>query len=146
MSNSHFEGLIRVFHSAPIQDLLKGAAIKLEEGKAEYQLEIKRDYFHAAESLHGAIYFKLLDDSAYFAAATLEREFFLLTKSYQIHFKRPVQENTLLAKGQVLSYSDKEVVAQSTIYNAQGKIVANGEGVFVKSRKLLVELPGYSVA
>lgn len=145
MSNSHFEGLIRMFHSAPIQEILMGAAINLEEGKAEYELEIKRDYFHAAEALHGAIYFKLLDDSAYFAAATLEREYFLLTKSYQIHFKRPVQEDTLIAKGEVLSRTEKEIIASSVIYNAQGKVVANGEGVFVRSKKLLSDQPGFFV-
>lgn len=143
MSNRHFEGLIRMFHSAPIQELLEGAVISLEEGKATYQLQIKEEYFHAADALHGAIYFKLLDDSAYFAAATLEQEYFLLTKSYQINFKRPVQEDVLTAKGEVLSVSEKEIISKSTIYNSAGRVVADGQGIFVKSRKLLKEQSGY---
>ncbi len=143
MSNRHFEGLIRIFHSAPIQELLEGAVISLEEGKATYQLQIKEEYFHAADALHGAIYFKLLDDSAYFAAATLEQEYFLLTKSYQINFKRPVQEDVLTAKGEVLSVSEKEIISKSTIYNSAGRVVADGQGIFVKSRKLLKEQSGY---
>ena len=143
MSNRHFEGLIRMFHSAPIQELLEGAVISLEEGKATYQLQIKEEYFHAADALHGAIYFKLLDDSAYFAAATLEQEYFLLMKSYQINFKRPVQEDVLTAKGEVLSVSEKEIISKSTIYNSAGRVVADGQGIFVKSRKLLKEQSGY---
>ncbi len=132
-----------MFHSAPIQDLLTGAEINLQEGRAEYILKIKRDYFHAADAMHGAIYFKLLDDSAYFAAATLEHQFFLLTKSYQINFRRPVQEDILTAKGEVITFSDAEVVAKSAIFNQQGKLVADGQGVFVRSKKLLVDQPGY---
>ena len=143
MRDSHFEGLIKMFHSAPIQDLLAGAEIHLQEGKAEYLLKIKWDYFHAASALHGAIYFKLLDDSAYFAAATLERKFFLLTKSYQINFRRPVQEDILTAKGGVFSSNHNEIIAKSAVYNQVGKLVADGEGVFVRSKMLLKDQQGY---
>ena len=146
MSNRHFEGLIRMFHSAPIQDILVGAEMHLEDGKAEYTLHVKQDYFHAADALHGAIYFKLLDDSAYFAAATMEKKFFLLTKSYQINFKRPVLEDRLIAKAQVIETTEKEFIVTSVIYNSAGKAVADGQGTFVRSKKLLIDQCGYSEA
>lgn len=116
----------------------------VSERQAVYELSIGRQYFHAAEAMHGAIYFKLLDDAAYFAAATLEQEYFILTKSYTIHFKRPVQEDALRAEGQVVSMGDREIIATSKILNSRGKVVAQGEGKFVKGPTLLSSLAGYA--
>jgi len=105
---------------------------------------MRSEFYHAAMSLHGAIYFKLLDDAAYFAAASREEEFFLLTKSYQIQFKRPVTGGELRARGELVSSEGTEWIAKSELINEHGKQVAAGEGVFVKSRLLLKDQLGYS--
>lgn len=142
--NEHYQKLERLFHSAPIQDFLSGASVQVSEGAAKYTLDITKAYYHAAEAMHGAIYFKMLDDAAYFAAASLEKEYFILTKSYTIHFRRPVEIDTLIAEGEVISVEDGQLVAKSKITNGAGKVVAHGEGVFVKGPKLLSSLPGYA--
>lgn len=112
----------------------------LSEGKAQYQLEVKKDYFHGAEALHGAVYFKMLDDAAYFACATLVDDFFLVTKSYEIEFIRPVPGGVLTAIGKVLESDAEGFIAESEIINEQGKLVGRGSGAFVKSRKKLSDL------
>ncbi len=142
--SEHYQRLEQMFHSALIQDLLPGASMKVSEGKAEYILDIREAYFHAAQAMHGAVYFKMLDDAAYFAAASLETEYFILTKSYNIHFRRPVEADTLRAVGEVIAVDNRQSVAKSVIYNSKGKVVAQGEGIFVKGPKLLTSLPGYS--
>ncbi|MCE7992203.1 MAG: PaaI family thioesterase [Roseivirga sp.] len=141
--NEHYQRLEQMFHKAPIQGMLPGASMKVSEGKAEYSLQIEEDYFHAANAMHGAIYFKLLDDAAYFAAASLETECFILTKSYTIHFRRPVEADSLRALGEVVSVENGEFIAKSSIFNSAGKLVAQGEGIFVKGPKPLTSLPAY---
>lgn len=143
MSKAHYSKLERMFHAAPIQEILSGAEMEVEDRKATYSLSIKEDYFHAAEALHGAVYFKLLDDAAYFAAASLEDTYFLLTKSYTIHFKRPVEVDQLTALGEVISEDQGVIVSKSVITNGAGKVVAEGEGQFVRSKKLLIDQVGY---
>lgn len=143
--NEHFDRLIRLFQSAPInRGIFKNSSIDLAEGKAEYLFKVDQSFFHGANALHGAIYFKLLDDAAYFVAATLMTDFFLVTKSYELQFVRPVHLERLIAKGQVIERSEHEIKATSEIYNEQGKLVAKGTGVFVSSKKYLVELEGYA--
>ena len=34
-------------------------------------MPIKKDYFHALEAIHGSVYFKILDDAAFFAAQSV---------------------------------------------------------------------------
>lgn len=137
----HYDFLVRLFHSAPInQSIFKGSELTLSEGEARYQLEVKTDYFHGAEAMHGAVYFKMLDDAAYFACATLVDDYFLVTKSYEIEFVRPVPGGTLTALGRVLESNDEGFLAESEILNEQGKLMGKGRGVFVKSRKKLSDL------
>jgi len=144
MNREHFKKLERMFKAAPINDqLILGAEMKVFENRAELTLPIRREFLHAAMSMHGAIYFKLLDDAAYFAAASAEEEFFLYTKSYEIKFKRPVEGGVLVAKGELVEKGVKEWKAISTIEDEQGKVVASGEGIFVKSRLKLSDQAGY---
>jgi uncharacterized protein (TIGR00369 family) len=140
----HFRKLETLFHFAPLnQEIFKGSELEVEDEQATLKLGIGRQYFHAAEAMHGAIYFKLLDDSAYFAAASVEPTYFLLTKSYTIHFRRPVMEDQLTAIGKVIEVNKKEILASSAIFNSEGKLVANGEGIFVRGAKRLDELEGF---
>lgn len=139
----HYKRLERLFDSAPLnQGIFAGSELKVSDREAILKLTIGSQYFHAANAMHGAIYFKLLDDSAYFASASVEKTFFLLTKSYTIHFRRPVFEDRLKAIGKVVSVNQKEIISSSEIYNQEGKLVAHGEGVFVRGPKRLEELPG----
>ncbi|MGW8121509.1 PaaI family thioesterase [Roseivirga echinicomitans] len=139
----HFRRLERLFDAAPLnQGIFAGSQLSVSDREATLELTIGSQYFHAADAMHGAIYFKLLDDSAYFASASVERTFFLLTKSYTIHFRRPVFEDHLKAIGKVISVNEKEIISSSEIYNQEGKLVAHGEGVFVRGPKRLEELPG----
>uniref|UniRef100_UPI00404849F2 PaaI family thioesterase n=1 Tax=Roseivirga sp. TaxID=1964215 RepID=UPI00404849F2 len=141
---SHYRKLERLFQAAPLnQGIFKGSELEVEFERATLRLTIGNQYFHAADAMHGAIYFKLLDDSAYFAAASIEKTYFLLTKSYTIHFRRPVMDDTLTAIGKVTEVNEREILAASEIYNSAGKLVANGEGIFVKGPNRLDELYGF---
>ena len=145
MHESHFRRLVHMFDVAPInQHLIKGATLSVSQKRAELHLKMRDEFYHAAMSLHGAIYFKLLDDAAYFAAASAEEEYFLYTKSYQINFKRPVTGGELIAKGELVEIGETEWIAKSEIFNEEHKLVAAGVGVFVKSRLLLKDQAGYS--
>lgn len=137
----HYDFLIKLFHSAPInRTIFAGSEMSLSDGEATYELTVKEEFFHGGEAMHGAIYFKLLDDAAYFACATHVDDYFLVTKSYQIEFVRPVMGGKLIAKGKVLKIDEEGFLASSEILNEDGKVVGKGEGIFVKSRKPMPQL------
>jgi uncharacterized protein (TIGR00369 family) len=141
----HFRNLEQMFNAAPInQQLITGAELKVMKDQAELQLPMRESFYHAAGSLHGAVYFKLLDDAAYFAAASAEEEYFIYTKAYKLLFKRPVTGGVLIAKGQLVEKDGDEWIAISEVFDEKGKLVASGQGVFVRSKLLLKDQAGYS--
>ncbi len=144
MSKTHFEKLEALFAAAPVNRMIyRGGRMEVSHGASRYVWEVQPDFFHGAEALHGTAYFKLLDDAAYFASASLEEIYFLVTKSFELDFLLPVEQGKLVAEGKVLQQTEQVIYTQANIYQEQGKQVASGKGIFVRSRKLLKDLQAF---
>jgi acyl-coenzyme A thioesterase PaaI-like protein len=142
MSNEeHYHKLERMYLAAPINAFYQ-PSISISKGQAQIQTRVIPEYFHAAGALHGSVYFKLLDDAAFFAANSLVEDFFLLTVSFNLYLTRPVTEGVLIVTGQVVSRSTNYFVAESLL-TLNGREVARGSGSFLRSRIKLVDVDSY---
>jgi len=57
MENSeHYRKLENMMHSAPFVKLT-GATVVVKNGEAQITLPVRQDFYHAAEAMHGALYF-----------------------------------------------------------------------------------------
>lgn len=131
--NDHYRNLERMYLNAPVQQIYTGIDIKIEAGKSFITLPVMEKFFHAGGSLHGSVYFRLLDDAAYFSVSSIFTDEFLLTSSFHIDLLRPVKEGTLKAEGYLINRGRKLFLAGAGLYNDKGKLVATGKGTFMKS-------------
>ncbi len=95
---------------------------------------------HAAGALHGSVYFKLLDDAAFFAANSLESKVFLLTASFNVHLIRPVSEGRITAHGRLTERTSRLFFAESKLKDAAGRLIGAGSGTFARSKIVLSEI------
>ncbi len=144
MNNEHYEKLERMYLQANINTrIFDTTTVKISEGLAQIGLEISDKYFHALGAMHGSVYFKLLDDAAFFAVNSIVEDVFVLTSSFNINLVRPVDKGIISAIGKVKFKSRNLFVAESTLYNQDGKEIAFGTGNFAKSKIALSEKIGY---
>ena len=144
MTETHFQKLERMYLGAKVQKLLfETTTIKISEGEAVVGLTVQDKYHHAADAMHGAIYFKLLDDAAFFAASSVIEGVFVLTSSFNLNLIRPVSPGKIRAVGKLKSQSKNMIIAEATLFNEDGKEVAFGVGTFMKSRVELTPEIGY---
>lgn len=139
---SHFRALEKLYLSAPINEIFV-PQIQVAEGTAEITIKIKESYFHAANAVHGAVYFKMLDDAAFFAANSLEHNFYVLTTAFTTYLTRPVSSGDMRSVGRVVNSNKSQFIAESVVYNSEKKEIARGNGIFVRSKILLSSTPGY---
>lgn len=144
MQEQHFKKLENMYHAAPFQELIK-SKLKISEGEAELEMVIDPILHHAANSIHGFVYFKMMDDVAIFAANSMEKEFFLLTSSFNLYFLRPVQFGKIRGVGKVVNRTKSQYIAEAVIYNDENKEIGRGSGTFAVSRKPFVAVPGYKI-
>jgi uncharacterized protein (TIGR00369 family) len=143
MERTHFETLVAMYDSAPINKWFRPQLRIPEEGRAEIEMAVREDFYHAAHAIHGAVYFKALDDATFFAAQSVVRDVFVVTSSFQLYFLRPVSEGHLLARGQVVSRSKRLYIAEGVLFDSRGKEVARGSGTFMPSSIELGPQLGY---
>ena len=143
--DKHFLCLEHMYLHAPINCFYQ-PEIDINDGSTEIKIDVSKKYFHAAGAVHGSVYFKMLDDAAFFAANSLEQEVFMLTISFTTYFTRPVSSGVLVAKGKVLIQNRTQVIAESVVYNAGNKEIGRGNGIFVRSRIPLTQEMGYTEA
>lgn len=143
MTQAHFEKLVAMYDGAPINGWFRPRLRIPEEGRAEIEMTVREDFHHAARAIHGAVYFKALDDATFFAVQSLVTDAFVLTSTFQLYFLRPVSEGHLLARGQVVSRSKRLYVAEGVLLDSRGKEVARGSGTFLPSTVNLDHDLGY---
>ena len=92
---------------------------------------------------HGTIYFKMLDDAAFYAANTLVTDRFLLTTAFNLHFTRPLKQGPVTAEGRWASGKRRVYVADARLIDGDGEEAARGTGTFMRSHIPLTTLDGY---
>jgi uncharacterized protein (TIGR00369 family) len=138
----HFRRLERMYASAPITQW-HGSAIRIEQGEAEVRVQVRREFHHAAGAVHGSLYFRVLDDAAFFAANSRVTDVLVLTVSFTVHFMRPVVDGELRATGRLVHGGSQMLMAESQAFDGAGKLVGQGSGTFVRSRIPLDAAIGY---
>lgn len=143
-ASQHYRALERLYASAPINAKFASHLTITGEGTSRIVFQVSDEVYHAAGAAHGTIYFKMLDDAAFYAANTLATDRFLLTTSFNLHFTKPVKAGEVVAEGRWVSGRRRVFVAESRLVDAEGDEIGRGTGTFMRSRMALSGLPGYS--
>lgn len=145
-AETHYRALEALYASAPVNALFDSRLEITGRGQSRLVFQVTEQSYHAAGAAHGTIYFKMLDDAAFYAANTLVSDRFLLTTSFNLHFTKPVKVGEVVAEGRWISGKRRVFVAESRLVDAEGDEIGRGTGTFMRSHIALSGLPGYSGA
>lgn len=140
----HHRALERLYDAAPVNTLFASRLAITGDGRARLVFTVDPSVYHAAGAAHGTLYFKMLDDAAFYAANTLVTDRFLLTTSFNLHFTKPVRAGEVVAEGRWISGRKRVLVAEARLVDAEGDEIGRGTGTFMRSRIALSSLPGYT--
>jgi uncharacterized protein (TIGR00369 family) len=140
---AHLRALEALYDSAPINRLFQSRIILPDAGRSEIRFTVSDESFHAAGAAHGTLYFKMLDDAAFYAANGLVSDRFLLTTAFNLHFTKPMRSGEARAEGRWISGKRRVFVAEARIVDSEGEECARGTGTFMRSHIALSGLDGY---
>ena len=142
IDTTHFSALESMYAAAPVNQFYL-PKMAVSEGYAEIEIHVGEQFHHSAGAVHGSVYFKMLDDAAFFAANSLESEFFVLTASFTTYMTRPVTTGRIKSIGQVVNQTRSQFIAESILYDNEDREVGRGNGIFVRGKLPLKEAKGY---
>ncbi|WP_309602233.1 PaaI family thioesterase [Sphingomonas sp.] len=143
-AQAHWRSLETLYDSAPINRLFESRLELAKAGESRIHFTVDKSAFHAAGAAHGTLYFKMLDDAAFYASNSLVSDRFLLTTAFNLHFTRPMREGAMVAEGKWISGKRRVFVAEARIIDSDGEECARGTGTFLRSHIALSGLDGYS--
>ncbi len=141
----HYRALSSLYDSAPINDLFQSRLTITGRGRSRIEFDVDERVYHAAGAAHGTIYFKMLDDAAFYAANSLVSDRFLLTTGFNLHFTAPIRGGRVVAEGRWISGKRRVYVAEAHLTDENGEEVGRGTGTFMRSQIPLSSLPGYCI-
>ena len=143
-AEGHYRALERLYASAPVNTKFASTLHITGEGTSRLTFTVTPEDYHAAGAAHGTIYFKMLDDAAFYAANSLVTDRFLLTTGFNLFLSKPVRAGQVTAEGSWVSGRRRVFVAEARLVDEEGDEIGRGTGTFMKSRMALSSLPGYA--
>ena len=143
---AHFRALENLYRSAPINGRFDSEIEIAEPGLARIRFAVEPDSFHAAGAAHGTLYFKMMDDAAFYACNTMVSDRFLLTTAFNLVFTRPLKSGPVVAEGRWISGKRRVFVGEARLLLPDGEEAARGTGTFMRSHIPLSSLDGYKSA
>lgn len=140
---AHFRALEELYRSAPINRLFRSRLVIPSAGVSRIDFDVDESVYHAAGAVHGTVYFKMLDDAAFYAANSLVSDRFLLTTGFNLLFTKPIRNGRIRAEGRWVSGRRRVYVAEASLIDSEGEEVGRGTGTFMRSQFPLSSLPGY---
>jgi uncharacterized protein (TIGR00369 family) len=142
IGEEHYRKLERMYLAAPINEFYQ-PEIRIGQGTAEIKVTVDKRFFHAANAIHGSVYFKNLDDAAFFAVSSLVEDNFVLTSNFNLYMHAPVSAGVIRSLGKVVRGGGSSFLAEAVLFNEQNEDIARGSGMFVKSKIRLTPEMGY---
>jgi len=139
----HYRALEALYASAPVNALFPSQLEIVGEGRTRIRFRVDERVHHAAAAAHGTIYFKMLDDAAFYAANSLVTDRFLLTTAFNLHFTKPIRTGEVVAEGRWISGRRRVFIAEAHLTDAEGDEIGRGTGTFMRSHIALAGLAGY---
>ncbi|MEA3030919.1 MAG: hypothetical protein QOJ53_2353 [Sphingomonadales bacterium] len=143
---AHFRALESLYRHAAINRLFDSEIELPEPGFARIRFEVKPETDHAAGAAHGTLYFKMMDDAAFYACNSMVSDRFLLTTAFNLVFTRPLKPGPAIAEGRWISGRRRVFVGEARLLLPDGEEAARGTGTFMRSHIPLSGLPGYRPA
>ncbi len=141
--SAHFRALESLYVQAPVYGLFRSKLEIVEAGFARIRFEVEEGLFHAAGAAHGTLYFKMMDDAAFYACNSMVSDRFLLTTAFNLNFTRPLKSGPVTAEGRWASGRRRVLVGDARLIDAGGEEAARGTGTFMRSHIPLSSLDGY---
>jgi uncharacterized protein (TIGR00369 family) len=141
--DAHFRALETLYREAPINGGFASDLRIVEPGLARIRFEVDPAHFHAAGAAHGTLYFKMMDDAAFYACNSTISDRFLLTTAFNLVFSRPLKVGPVVAEGRWISGKRRVLIGEARLIDAHGEEAARGTGTFMRSHIPLSSLAGY---
>lgn len=124
------EDIKQVYVNSPFNKYLGIKLKTFEEGSVIYSLKITPSLLNVNQSVHGGVYFSILDSVMGATIRTVTKQP-IVTVNMSIHYFAPVMNGeTMIASAKIIQRGNSIVTAEGVIEDSSGKLLGKSIGTF----------------
>jgi len=133
LNPQHIDGLIKVINNSPYFKHLSMTIEEIGIGYSLVKIEMKKELLSPYGAIQGGVYSSLIDTAAYWAPyAELPEDVGLISMDVNVNNLSSIKSGNLLARGERIKIGRTVCLAEVSVTNEDGKVLAHG------SSKLLI--------
>ncbi|SEA80500.1 acyl-CoA thioesterase [Thalassobacillus cyri] len=117
------------FNASPFGTRLGMEIAALEEGKVQIRTPIESHLHNTIGTVHGGVYASILDTTMGILIRSIVKKP-AITIHLDVNFFLPVTKGVLISEGSIIKQGKKIIVAEASITNENGDLLAKGSGTF----------------
>lgn len=127
MNPEHSRAVIQLINQGPYFRLLAMTVCALEIGYARVELDLAHQHLNPFGGIHGGVYSSLIDTAAYWASyGDIDENAGLISLDLTVDNLAPVKSGHLVVEGRRIKAGRNICLAEASITDEQGKILAHG--------------------
>ena len=127
LNPAHVAGIARIVNSCPYFSLLSLELEELGWGLSRLVARLAEKHLQPYGIVHGGVFASLMDAAAFWAAYTqLDDQRALTTVEIKLNYLAPAVSGVLLARGRCLKSGRTLSLAEASIEDGQGRLLAHG--------------------
>lgn len=137
LNPEHIQSLIRVTNDSPFFKLLSLVVKDVSVGQSLMEVDIEPKHINPFGSTHGGVYYAAIDTAAYWAVyGEIPEHMGLITLDIMVNNLAPVREGKLIIRGSRIKIGKTICIADATISQPDGRIIAHGISKLVPTKGL----------
>lgn len=125
---AHIEMMLKMANQSPYFQLLSMRLCQVDWGVSQVEMDFGEKHMNSFGEIHGGAYASMIDTAAYCAVyCDLAEDVGLISLDLQVDDLGRTQPGKLLAKGKRIKVGRSICLAEATIQDAQGKLLAHGK-------------------
>lgn len=138
LNPAHLAVMKGAITNAPFMRLIGMQTTELDYGVCTLEVALTRDHVHAYGSIHGAVYAAMIDTAAYWACyCHMDEDAGYLSADLNVSNLAAVTEGKLIAQGQAVKIGRSICLAEATVKDETGRLLAHGTSKMIIAPNLL---------
>ncbi|WP_087972361.1 PaaI family thioesterase [Oceanobacillus rekensis] len=127
--NNHLENARQDFEQSAYWNFIGLSLNELNEGFASLTLPILPSFLNVRNTVHGGIYFSIMDTTMGLASRSLGYDE-VVTIQLNTQFIKPAVDGVLISEATIISKSRSTALVEGKLFDGNGNLIAHSTGTF----------------
>jgi uncharacterized protein (TIGR00369 family) len=137
---AYLEAVAKMVSECPFFTLISMHITNLDWGESRLEMIVEEKHFQPYGMVHGGVFASVVDAAAFWAVyPQIDDDFGITTVELKLNYLAPASSGSLIAKGKSIKVGKSICLAEASVENETGKLLAHGTETMMVLKDLKIQ-------